>query len=248
MLKKAVLLLSLFFISYSSHSQQITLSGEVYGFAVREINKGEGKLYYTFDNQEFEEDNFITYSSSFNYTWEMSIKKIKERGIKELIFSPDTTVDLSSSYPCVHRVKIGEIVALEQFKKQRSISLDCDIMLDFLCEASVYYGAKDQQLERFIGNYKMTSSDMEVKNVSLKDFAFRYTSRSSVKDENLLHEEYGYWRYDANSSKLTFISWLRRNTYLGLMHREKATYHFEVTETAGQMTFKSDDYELIKLN
>ncbi len=223
-----------------SYCQKIQLSGKVC-----EPNN-EKKLYFTFNDKPFNSQNYIQYSSDNYYKWELTLDKIKADSITELFFSNDTTSNQKDKYACVHGIKLDRILSIEGFSEQNNIKINCDVFSYFNCEMTDYYGAKEEGLGRFLGNYVMMI-DNKTYNITLKDFAFRYLSISANNGIDELPEEYGSWRYDANNQILSFNVWIKRNQDLGLMKKTKIKYEFKVLEN-GNLTFESDKFKLKKVN
>ncbi|MEO9511719.1 MAG: hypothetical protein ABJN84_18250 [Flavobacteriaceae bacterium] len=241
------ILLLILFPLFSS-SQKIKLSGEVYGYEVRHKPSKNKRLYFTFDEKPFKGQNYINYSSNFEYEWELNLDKIETDGIKELVFSTDTITNHRDEYSCVHRIRLDRILSSKRFRDKNVIHINCDLLLDFNCEETAYYGAREDGLERFMGTYTMIK-DNETYEVVLKDFVFRYFSNPTKGNNiNVLPEEYGSWGFDSSTKTLSFNVWIKRKKYFGLMKKMRQQYTFEVIENGDTILFKSNEYQLKKLH
>ncbi len=247
-IKTGLSFLLLILFPFLSFTQNIKLSGEVYGYTVRQATGKDKKLYYTFDENPFSAQKFIKYSKDYTYEWELALKEIKNENIKQVTFSTDPAINLQDQHACLHKIRLDRILESKRFRDQKNIQIDCDILLDFNCESTPYYGAKEEDLVRFIGTYAMTREN-ETYGIVLRDFAFRFVSSPTKGNTiNLLPEEFGSWSFDPSSKTLILNVYLIRKKYFGLMKKTKYQYTFDVIENEDKILFKSDKFQFKKLH
>ena len=119
-------------------------------------------------------------------------------------------------------------------------------MLYYNCEETIYYGAKMDGLQRFLGNYELKKHN-KTYNITLRDFLYQYSSILRGNGNELFPEEEGNWKYDSSNQTLYFNVWRKRNKNLGLIKTTKVRYSFKVIE-GENLTFESDIYQLKKVN
>jgi len=229
-------------LAHLTFSQKLTLSGKVSTYY--SLPK-KGKLYYAESGKLFDKDQYVFFDSNSNYEFEMRLKKIKETGIKEIVFALDSTIKPSDKYACTQTIHVENIVNAKEFKMAKSIELKADLPLNENCEDFISdHGAKEDGYDHLVGTYTMSLNDT-IHNVELQDLFYEYKATLSKMDGNYMDTEFGSWSY--RGDELVFKVWKMRNENFGTRTHKRREYVFKVVEVAGKLTFQSDSATLIKL-
>ena len=238
---KKLLIVLLLIISVKSFSQNLELSGKVEWYNLKET----GKIFWAEEGKKFDAQQFITYDKNKKYIFKIGIDKIKELNIKVLVFAIDSTERTNDEHACVQRINVLEIVNSSEFKNLKDIKLNTDLLLGINCDLGVYYDAKRENKDTFVGSYVFTINDT-LRTIELGNVFFTYNSYLSKKTKDFMNEEFGSWDFDIDKKILTFNVHRQLNERYGLVLKKEMKFVFIVNNTSDGMTFQSGKGELIK--
>ncbi len=239
-MKKLFALFALF-IFQKNYAQNVELQGTVQYYDLQKT----GKIYYAEAGKKFNTKDFIEYDENKKYKFSISIEKIKNEKINNLVFGIDTTQRTNDEHACIQKINVGEIINDTLFKKMKSIKLRNDFLLDRNCTSSVYYGAEKEET-LFIGNYQLVSKDT-ARSIMVKDFFYVYNSALSKFTVNYTNEEFGHWNYNKEKKLLSFNKLYDLNSKFGILVKNNYRNSFKVVEKNGDLIFKNKTVLLKKL-
>jgi hypothetical protein len=120
-MNKTLLVLVIVLKSLFVFSQEITLTGKVYHYAVG--IKEERKIYFTFDETPFSEQHFLKYTENYEYEWKISLNQLKKDSIKSVYFSIDANSNHLERDNCVQEIKLDSLLANDPYLKKKNSSI-----------------------------------------------------------------------------------------------------------------------------
>jgi hypothetical protein len=248
-MNKTLLVLAIVLKSLFVFSQEITLTGKVYHYAVG--IKEERKIYFTFDETPFSEQHFLKYTENYEYEWKISINRLKKDSIKSVYFSIDAKTNHLERDNCVQEIRLDSLLANDTYLKKKNSSIDCDLILDYTCPIFVNHHppfCDGPFCHQFLGDYLL---EIESLPYEVKISEDQLNNNLIIKgiEKGIYSDNMGIWKYDSTSQMLSFNFYIKLNAALGLMKMiEPKTFAFKVTEVDGVLQFESDEFELKKIN
>lgn len=232
---KKIAFLLLLIVSSKGFSQNLELFGKVESYGLPET----GKIYWTEEGKQFDPKKFIPFGKDRAFRFKIAIAEIKKLNSPVLVFATDITQETTNPNSCVQRIKVLEIVNASEFENLKNIALNTDLVLNINCEAGVYYDARMEQLEQFVGSYTLTTTD-NFRTIRLGNDLKRYNGYLSKQTKDYMTTEVGSWNYDKEQKILSFYVFRQMNEQYGLMLSMHTEYHFKVKHSEGPMSFESE--------
>jgi hypothetical protein len=190
----------------------VKLTGRVISFEADE----KPYIYYSLVGKKFTIRNRIKMDSAFKYTFDLSKTIYKNATNGVLVFSLDTTYDMNHKYSCVHRIDLGEINKYAAAKKMKSISLRSDLVMNWMCEASIMEERATENEAYVIGQYNQLVNDT-TRTLELKQSAYEFRGSSNVNENDLMNASYGKWAHVSGESAISVFTEYRLNKQFGTM-------------------------------
>ncbi len=222
-------------------AQTLTLYGKI-DDADRNV---KGRLYYSLNGERFSLKQSVPYTNFGEYSFTIKISLLKEKKVRDIIFSTDTTNDPFRFESCVHRVHADAILDHPDFANSRSIRVHTDLLTTYFCSTSVLYTAGRDGNDRFTGSYKLQFKDTTL-NLKLYDELYNASADLFPANSELMDHLNGGWSYNSDQKTLSIYLNYQWNQRLGIALSKPWNLNFRVEEQNGQLSFKSDEYSLIK--
>lgn len=223
------------------HAQKLTLYGKILYYNLPET----GLLYYSLNGEQFTRKQSITFTNSGDYSFSMGLAELRQKGIRDITFTIDTSNAPRSAEACVYKVHADEIMKHPAFVNSNAIRIHTDLAVTYFCETSVAYTASNEGNGRFTGSYLLQLKDTTV-NVQLNDMLYSAGGMLNPPNSEWMDQLSGGWSYQEEQKQLNIFLPTQRNTRLGIILNVPRRFQFRVEEVNGQLRFQGDDCSLIK--
>jgi hypothetical protein len=190
----------------------IKLTGRVISFEADE----KPYIYYSLVGKKFTIRNRIKMDSTFRYTFDLSKTIYKNATNGVLVFSLDTTYDMNNKHSCVHRIDLGEINKYATAKKMKSINLRSDLVMNWMCEASIMAEGATEDESYVIGQYNQLVNDTTY-TLELKRSGYEFRGSSNVNENDFMNASYGKWGHVSGERAISIFVEYRLNKQFGTM-------------------------------